>query len=178
MGNWQLIGVVLASVLVGAFIPLFIIQGIVLYRVSREIVDLGKRLKPSLNQIQIISDRLEALSRGFDGGAQSIAELLAAMGSLARGLERNMNIINISSAVMAAAGPAIAAFIRTMHGENEFKAEEAEDSSGSDDVTTTKNNQDLSSTPGSRATETPSQSELGKTNVQPLPNKTAGTQSC
>jgi hypothetical protein len=87
MENWQLIIVVLASVLTGALLLIVIILSITLYRVSKEVADVSKRLAPTLIQIQTITDRVEAISRGF----------------------------NIPSAVLSAVGPAISAFMQTMH---------------------------------------------------------------
>jgi uncharacterized protein YoxC len=114
MENWQLALVILVAVVVGALVPVLIMLSLTLHRAGKEITEIGKQLRPTLSQIQIISDRVETLSRGFEGGEQSIAELLAVVGDLAHGLERNMKIINFSSAIIAAVGPAVAAFIRTM----------------------------------------------------------------
>jgi len=119
MENWQLALVILVAVLVGASIPAFILMFSVLYRAGKEIAEIGKRLRPTLSRIEIISERVETLSRGLEGGEKNIADLLAATGELARGLERNMKIINISAALIASVGPAVAAFVRTMRQPNE-----------------------------------------------------------
>lgn len=173
MGNWQLIAVILASVFMGALIPVFITLAIFLNKANKEIADIGERLIPTLNQIQIISDRVEVLSRGFDGGAQNISELMTAIGSLARGLERNMKIINVSSAIVAVAGPAIAAFMRTMHQEGE-----SVDSAGIDNNAGQKEIQDSSLTSGPKNADTPSRGEPRNPRIQPLPNKIEGTHIC
>ena len=119
MENWQLTLVILASVFVGALIPMLIMIAIAFYRAGREIAEIGARLTRTLTQLETISDRVEMLSRGFKGGETNIADLLTSVGDLARGLERNMKIINIFSAIMASVGPAIAAFLKTR-----FPAEE------------------------------------------------------
>jgi len=115
MENWQLTLVILASVFVGALIPLFIMIAIAFYRAGREIAEIGARLKRTLTQVEIISDRVEILSRGFKGGETNIADLLASVGHLAHGLERNTKIINIVSTIMASVGTAIAAFVKTQY---------------------------------------------------------------
>jgi uncharacterized protein YoxC len=138
MENWQLALVILVAVVVGALVPVFIMLSLTLHRAGKEIAAIGNQLRPTLSQIQIISDRVETLSRGLEGGEQSIAELLAVVGDLARGLERNMKIINFSSAVVAAVGPAVAAFIKTMSqpkepdnpGENDGQPRPGDDQSG------------------------------------------------
>ena len=50
----------------------------------------------------------------MEGGQKSIANLLAALGESAQSLERNMKIINVTSAIVASVGPAVAAFVKTM----------------------------------------------------------------
>ena len=119
MENWQLTLVILTSVFVGALIPLLIMIAIAFYRAGREIAEIGARLTRTLTHVETISDRVEMLSRGFKGGETNIADLLTSVGNLARGLEQNMKIINIFSAIMASVGPAIAAYVKTR-----FPAEE------------------------------------------------------
>ena len=113
MENWQLTLVILVSVFIGALIPLFIMVAIAFYRAGRAIAEIGAQLKRTLTQFEIISDRVEVLSRGFKGGEANIADLLNSVGHLARGLERNMKIINMVSAIIASVGTAIAAFVTT-----------------------------------------------------------------
>jgi hypothetical protein len=113
MENWQLTLVILVSVFVGALIPLLVMTTIAIYRAGREIAEIGTRLKRTLNQFEIISDRVEMLSRGFKGGETNIADFLTSVGNLANGLERNMKIINIFSTIIASVGTAIAAFLKT-----------------------------------------------------------------
>jgi len=113
MESWQLTLVILASVLVGALIPLFIMAAFALYRAGREIAEIGARLKPTLAQLEVISDRVEILSRGFKGGETNIADLLTSVGHVAQGLERNMKTINTLSTIVATAGTAVAAFVST-----------------------------------------------------------------
>jgi hypothetical protein len=113
MENWQLTLVILASVLVGALIPLLVMVAIASYRAGREIAEIGARLKRTLTQVEIISDRVEILSRGFKGGETDIADLLTSVGHVARGLEQNMKFINIFSTIMASVGTAISAWVKT-----------------------------------------------------------------
>lgn len=114
MENWKLAVIILVAILVGALIPIFIALARVLFRAAREITEIGKQLKPTLDQLQIISGRVETLSRGFEGGEQNIADLLAVVGELAQGVHRSMKIFNISSAVAASVGPAVSAFVSSM----------------------------------------------------------------
>ncbi len=113
MENWQLTLIILASVLVGALIPLLIMVAIAFHRVGREIAEIGPRLARTLTHVEAISDRVEVLSRGLKGGETDLADLMKSVGDLARGLERNMKTINVVSTVLASVGPAIAAYLKT-----------------------------------------------------------------
>ena len=122
MENWQVVLVVLASVLVGALIPLSVMLSVVLFRAAREIAVIGKQIEPTLAKVQAISERVEKLSRGLEGGDKNIADLLTVVGELSRGLERNMKMINVASTVLAAAVPAVAAFVQTMRAPDHAEA--------------------------------------------------------
>jgi len=119
MENWQLTLIILASVFIGALIPLLIRIGITFYRAGNEIAEIGTQLKRTLGQVEIISDRVEVLSRGFTGGETDIADLLKTVGHVAQGLERNMKTVNMLSAIMTTVGTGIGAFVKAR-----FPAEE------------------------------------------------------
>src|SRR3990172_3561727 len=106
MDSGRLTLVILASVLVGALIPLFAMLAIAAYRAGRAIAEVGARLKRTLAQVEIISDRVEVLSRGLQGGETNVADLMASVGTLARGLDRNMKAISVFSTVAASVGTA------------------------------------------------------------------------
>lgn len=119
MENWQLTLVILVSMFVGALIPLLVMITIAFYRTGREIAKIGAQMRRTLTQVEIVSDRVEILSRGFKGGEQDIADLLSSVGNVARGLEQNMKFINIFSTIMASVATAVSGFIKTR-----FPAEE------------------------------------------------------
>ncbi|OGQ81015.1 MAG: hypothetical protein A2289_14330 [Deltaproteobacteria bacterium RIFOXYA12_FULL_58_15] len=113
MENWQLTLVILTSVFVGALIPLFIMAAVALYRASRAITEISSHLKGTLTQVEVISDRVEVLTRGLKGGEADIADLLSSVGQIARSLEHNMKIVNVVSTIIASIGTAIAAHMGT-----------------------------------------------------------------
>ena len=104
---------ILASVLVGALLPLIVMLATAAYRAGREIAEVGVRLKRTLAQVEIIAGRVEVLSRGLEGGETKVAELMTSVGSLARGLDRTMKAVSVFSTIAAAAGSAVAAYLRT-----------------------------------------------------------------
>jgi hypothetical protein len=113
MENWQLTLLILGSVFVGALIPIFVMIAIAVYRGSKEISNIGAQLARTMTHVETISDRIETLSLGLKGGETNVADVLTSVGAVARGLERNMKIINIVSAILTSVEPAIAAFIKT-----------------------------------------------------------------
>jgi hypothetical protein len=84
-----------------------------IHRAGREIGEIGARLRKTLAHVEIIADRIETVTGGLKGGEKPIADVLASVGHLARGLERNMKIIDVSSAILASVGTAIAAYVKT-----------------------------------------------------------------
>ena len=88
MENWQLTLIILASVFVGALIPLSIMAAVALHRASMHLVEIGARLNRTLGQAEVISERIEVFSRGLKGGEADVADLLSSVGQLARGLDR------------------------------------------------------------------------------------------
>jgi hypothetical protein len=114
METWQVVLVVLASVLVGALMPALLMLSMALFRAARRIESLGDQLAPTLAKVEVIATRVETLSRGLEGGEKNIADLLSVIGELAHGVERNLRMINAASAVLAAAAPAVAAFVQAM----------------------------------------------------------------
>jgi|WetSurMetagenome_2_1015567.scaffolds.fasta_scaffold941436_1 hypothetical protein len=112
MENWQLTLVILASLFVGALLPVLVMGAVALYRAGSAIAQIGARLERTLTQVEVVSDRVEMLTRGLKGGEANIADLLTSVGHLARSLEHNMKTINVVSAVIASIGTAIAAWVR------------------------------------------------------------------
>lgn len=114
METLQLVIVVLASVVVGALIPIIVMLCVALHRAGREITATSRLLAPTLVNLRAISERVEALSRGLEGGEKRVAELMSALGERAQGMERNMQLVQVATTVIAAAVPAIGAFIEAM----------------------------------------------------------------
>lgn len=113
MENWQLTLIVLASVFVGALIPLLIMTAMAVYRAGRALAEIGVQLKRTLSKLETVSDRVEVLSRGFEGKETNIADLLTTVGNLSRSIDRNMKIIDMFSAIAASVGMLISSLAKT-----------------------------------------------------------------
>ncbi|HPS31260.1 MAG TPA: hypothetical protein PLZ43_13460 [bacterium] len=112
MENWQLTLVILAAVFTGAMIPMLFMMTRAFYRAGREISQTGERLVKLLDQVEIITGRVEVITRGFKDGETDIADLLKSAGNLSRGIERNIKIINFLSTFLTSAGSAAIAFFQ------------------------------------------------------------------
>ncbi len=112
MENWQLTLIILASVFVGALVPLLIRMGITFHRAGIEIAEIGAQMKRTMVHVEVISERVEVLSSGFKGGETDIADLLKTVGHIAQGLEKNMKTVNMLSAIVTTVGSAIGAFVK------------------------------------------------------------------
>lgn len=112
MENWQLTLIILASVFVGALVPLLIRMGITFHRAGKEIAEIGAQMKRTMVHVEVISERVEVLSSGFKGGETDIADLLKTVGHIAQGLEKNMKTVNMLSAIVTAVGSAVGAFVK------------------------------------------------------------------
>jgi hypothetical protein len=112
MENWQLTLVILASVTIGALVPVVIMAAVAIYRVGTEIAAVGAHLRQTLTQVDAIAGRVEVLSRGLKGGETDVAAMVASLGHLAHGIERNLSLINIFSTIAASIVPMIVSLIR------------------------------------------------------------------
>ncbi len=111
MENWQLTLVILSAVFVGAMIPMLIMGAVAVYRAGRAVAELSGQAAGLLTKVESVSDRVEVLTRGLDGDEANVADLVAAVGRIVRGLERNMKLVDIVSTTLAAIGAAVAAYL-------------------------------------------------------------------
>ena len=111
MEIWQLIIMVLVSVLVGALLPLFLMLTATLAAVRQRITENGTRFDDTMNRIHAVSERLEMASRGLEGSEDDIARFVQAVGSLTDRLTQAEKSVKMAASIGSAVGPAIAAFV-------------------------------------------------------------------
>jgi uncharacterized protein YoxC len=114
MDNWELTSMILAAVLVGALVPACVAVALAVLGASKEFTALCRQLRPTVDEVQLITQRVEKMSRGLNGGEKKLADLLTTVGEVTEGVHRSMRLLHIASAVAASVGPAVAAFIKTM----------------------------------------------------------------
>jgi uncharacterized protein YoxC len=111
MANWQLTLIILASILVGALIPLLVSVVFTLQAVRRQLESTGQRLDATLDQAQETLARVNRLSRGLDGGERQLEGLKNMVGDLTETLGKVNGLVKMGLAVGAAVGPALAALM-------------------------------------------------------------------
>ncbi len=119
MEAWQLTLLILMAVLVGALLPALVLLTLALQRAASTIHSVGVQLTATLDQVQVIAERVEKLSRGLEGSENDVAHLMSALNSMAHTVERNAKVLDLATLVAASAGPAVAAFIKVMRGPDE-----------------------------------------------------------
>ncbi len=112
MESWQVSLLIIFSMLVGALIPIMVMIFLTLWRAYKRLSLLVERLGPTIEQVQIIAQRVEVMSRGLEGQERNVADVVEVSGELARRVERYMSLVSVASTVMAAVVPAVTAFIR------------------------------------------------------------------
>lgn len=131
MENEQLAFIIGASVLVGALIPMLLFMAYAFYRASIKIAEMSATVSRTLNHFEVISERVENLSRGLKDGDKDIAFLLKSVGAIGRTIDENKKSINIISAIITAFGPIIVTFIQTRFGSGETQSSD-QSQTGSD----------------------------------------------
>jgi hypothetical protein len=112
METWELTIVVLASVLVGALLPVLFLLTATLAAVRRRIAENATRFDVTLERFHVVSGRLESASRGLEGSEAEVARLVQVSGSLADRLAQAEKAVKVATALGNAIGPAVAAFVQ------------------------------------------------------------------
>lgn len=111
METWELTIVVLASVLVGALLPVLFVLTSTLVAVRRRISENATRFDETLERFHVVAGRLESASRGLEGNDAAVVRLVQASGSLADRLAQAEKTVKVATAFGNAIGPAVAAFV-------------------------------------------------------------------
>lgn len=111
METWELTIVVLASVLVGALLPVLFMLTALLATMRRRVAENATRFDETLERFHATAGRLESASRGLEGSETEVAKLVQASGSLADRLAQAEKAVKIATALGSTVGPAVAAFI-------------------------------------------------------------------
>ena len=112
MSSVSLVLIVLLALLVGVFSPMLVQLRATLKAMERRIQETGGRLDRVLDDAQIVAHRLARISRGFDGGEESLKDAMDAIRNLTATMNRLTSWTGIASTVGAAVGPAVASAVQ------------------------------------------------------------------
>ncbi len=119
MENWQLALIILASVLMGAMIPVIVMFALLLASVRRQIESTGRRVDEALDGMQVAVDRVNRVTSGIDGLERPIGDLVEMLESVTQSLGKAGAAISVATAAGAAVAPTVATFVKTMMDEGE-----------------------------------------------------------
>jgi len=136
MDNRELVTMILAAVLVGSLVPVFVMLTLVLQSLRKRIESTGGRVDQALDGVQEAVDRANRVSSGIDGLEKPVAELVEMLDELTTALADAKNAVKTATLAGAVVGPAVAAFVgslfRNTVPEEERTREDAGEEAGRD----------------------------------------------
>jgi ABC-type transporter Mla subunit MlaD len=127
LNAWQVGLLVLIAVFIGAAIPALVQLRATLRTIQETVKATGPALSTTLSKLEIGADRIEKLTRGFDGGDREVAGLVKRLEEINAILARLSRAGWVATSIGAAVGPAVSAAVRSYQ---TSKAEEKEASQG------------------------------------------------
>ncbi len=113
MENWQVVVIVLCSVLVGVCIPVLIMAGATLLSLRRQTVALGRKTDAVLDDVQVIARRIRGFTAGIEGGESSLRDVVGSLGNLGAILKHHAPI-DWTNLIVSVLLPAMASVFRTL----------------------------------------------------------------
>ena len=114
IATWQIVGVVLLAILVGALVPVLIQLRRTLHSAENVLNTTGPRLDRTLDEVSEAASRINGLGRSLEKDAEGLRVFTDAAAGLGRSLKQAQESVRLMTAVGAAVGPAIAAGLRTL----------------------------------------------------------------
>jgi len=114
IATWQIVGVVLLAVLVGALVPVLIQLRRTLSSAENVLNTTGPKLDRTLDEVSEAASRINHLGRSLEKDAEGLRVFTDAAAGLGRSLKQAQESVRVLTAVGAAVGPAIAAGLRSL----------------------------------------------------------------
>ena len=122
IATWQIVGVVLLAVLVGALVPVLLQLRRTLHSAENVLNTTGPKMDRTLDEVAEAASRINVLGRTLEKDAEGLRVFTDAAAGLGRSLKQAQESLRVMTAVGAAVGPAIAAGLRSL-----FAQERADD---------------------------------------------------
>ena len=114
IATWQITGVVLLAILVGAVVPVLIQLRRTLRSAESVLDTTGPKLERTLDEVGEAAARINRLGKSLERDAEGLRVFTDAAAGLGRSLKQAQESLRVMTAVGAAVGPAIAAGLRAL----------------------------------------------------------------
>jgi len=110
----QVAAVVIFALLVGACVPVLLSLRTLLQRSARAVSSLEGRVGQTLDRANTILGRVDTLTKELEGSAEGVHNIVTTVNELSATLLQAQRTLRMATAVAAAAGPAVAAFVHAL----------------------------------------------------------------
>jgi uncharacterized protein YoxC len=112
--TWQIVGVIVLAILVGALVPVLIQLRKTLRAAESVLGTTGPKLDRTLDEVSEAASRINLLGRSLERDAEGLRVFTDAAANLGRSLKQAQESLRMVTAIGAAVGPAIAAGLRSL----------------------------------------------------------------
>ena len=119
MQTWQMVGLVLLAILVGAGIPALIQLRRTLLSAQSFLDSTGQRLDRTLDEVTDAAARINRLGKSLEQDAEGLRVFTDAAAGLGRSLKQAQESIRLMTVVGGAVGPAVVAGLRALFSPSE-----------------------------------------------------------
>ena len=112
--TWQIVGIVLIAILVGALIPVLVQLRKTLRAAETVLSSTGPNIDRTLEEVREAASRINQVGRSLERDAEGLRVFTDAAANLGKSLKQAHDTLRTVTAVGAAVGPAIAAGLRSL----------------------------------------------------------------
>jgi len=124
MSTWQIVGVVLLAVLVGAVVPALLQLRRTLRSAEDVLSSTGPKLDRTLDEVAEAAARINRLGKSLEKDAEGLGVFADAAAGLGRSMKQAQESLRVMTTVGAAVGPAIAAGLKALFSQGPDDEEE------------------------------------------------------
>jgi uncharacterized protein YoxC len=112
--TWQIIGMILLAIIVGALIPVLVQLRKTLRAAETVLSTTGPKIDKTLDEVSEAASRINQVGRSLERDAEGLRVFTDAAANLGKSLKQAHDTLRTVTAVGAAVGPAIAAGLRSL----------------------------------------------------------------
>lgn len=112
--TWQIIGMILLAIIVGALIPVLVQLRRTLRAAETVLSSTGPKIDKTLEEVSEAASRINQVGRSLERDAEGLRVFTDAAANLGKSIKQAHDSLRMVTAVGAAVGPAIAAGLRSL----------------------------------------------------------------